>query len=240
MKQRNNWIWQDYKTLASTNDKAKELVIAMQRNCIVSSILQTDGRGRRGRNWISQEGNLFASFALKIALTDISKIALLSAVAVFKTIEHFVKNQSIKIKWPNDVLVNDAKISGILFEKADDNFWVMGIGINVVSSPENSSTDYKTTSINSYRTSINRFDVLYHFVKVFDELLNTYCQKGFAHIKQTWLDNAYCLGNCISIKQEKNVLTGVFETIDDNGALLLKTEDGIKTILVGDLFINKG
>ena len=78
------------------------------------------------------------------------------------------------------------------------------------------------------------------FIEVFDELLEEYYNFGFDNIKQTWLDNAYNLGNCVTIKQEKNVLQGIFLTIDDNGALLLKTDGKIKTILAGDLFVDKG
>ncbi|MBQ2810714.1 MAG: hypothetical protein IJF12_00925, partial [Alphaproteobacteria bacterium] len=128
----------------------------------------------------------------------------------------------------------------ILFEKANDDFWVMGVGINVLKSPQDDLTDYKTISLNQLGANTQREEVLRLFIEVFDELLEEYYNLGFDNIKQTWLDNAYNLGNCVTIKQEKNVLQGIFLTIDDNGALLLKTDGKIKTILAGDLFVDKG
>ena len=240
MKKIRNWFWQDFDKITSTNDVAKLLIDEVKQNCIVSAVLQTNGRGRRGKNWISQKGNLFVSIAFKAKQADLSKLVILSAVAVYKTIKHFACNCAIKIKWPNDILVNNAKISGILFEKANDDFWVMGLGLNVVKSPQDDLTDYKTISLNQLGANTHREEVLRLFVEVFDELLEEYYNLGFDNIKQTWLDNAYNLGNCVTIKQEKNVLQGVFIAIDDNGALLLKTDGKIKTILAGDLFVDKG
>ena len=237
MKQINNWIWQDYDSIKSTNDEVKSLVHRLKRNCIVSAIIQTEGRGRRGKSWISQQGNLFASFAFKAKTEDLNKLVILSAVAVYETVKYFVKNANIKIKWPNDVLVNGAKISGILFEKADDDFWVMGVGINVLKSPSDNLTEYQTICLNQLGIKTNREEVLKIFVKVFDELIAKFYRFGFENIKQTWLDNAYNLGNCVKIKQEKNIFQGVFVNIDNNGALLLNTGNEIKTILAGDLFV---
>ena len=240
MKKIRNWLWQDFDKITSTNDVAKLLADEVKQNCIVSAVLQTNGRGRRGKNWISRKGNLFASIAFNAKTEDLSKLVILSAVAVYKTIRHFSRDGDIKIKWPNDILVNNAKISGILFEKANDDFWVMGVGINVLKSPQDDLTDYKTISLNQLGANTQREEVLRLFIEVFDELLEEYYNLGFDNIKQTWLDNAYNLGNCVTIKQEKNVLQGIFLTIDDNGALLLKTDGKIKTILAGDLFVDKG
>ncbi len=236
MKKINNWAWQDFDILASTNDEAMSLVTKLNKNCIVSAKMQTKGRGRRAHSWISQEGNLFVSFAFRIELTDLSQIVILSAVAIFKTISHFIKNSDIKIKWPNDILINNEKISGILFEKADNDFWVMGVGINIVSNPQIENNNYKTTSFNKLGVIIDRIRVLEYFVDVFDNLLEQYNLYGFDKIKQTWLDNAYNLGNSVIIKQANDIIEGKFLTIDDNGALILQSKNEIKKIIVGDLF----
>ena len=114
-------------------------------------------------------------------------------MAVYKTIRHFVCNCDIKIKWPNDILVNNAKISGILFEKANDDFWVMGVGINVINSPQDNLTDYKTISLNQLGANTKREEVLSLFVKVFDELLEEYYNFGFGDtfIKQGKQDELF-------------------------------------------------
>ncbi len=235
----NNWIWKDFDAVENTNDEAKKLVCSFKQNCIVSAVKQNNGRGRRGRKWLGQEGNLFASFAFEIELHDLNKMVILSAVALFNTVKHFVGGNNVKIKWPNDILVNEEKISGILFEKADENFWVMGIGINILSSPKLDKANYNATDFCKLGINANRIQMLEYFVNTFDELLSQYYNIGFEKIKKTWLDNAYNLGNFVIIKQEKQVVSGKFLTIDDNGVLILKTDNGIEKILVGDLFMNE-
>lgn len=239
MKKINDWIWQDIQSVNSTNEVAKNIIFQLKQKSIITAVEQTNGRGRRGNFWVSNKGNLFASFIFEIKALDLSKIVILSAVAVLTTIKYFIKNCKIEVKWPNDVLVNGRKISGILFEKADDDFWVMGIGINVVSSPELAQANYKATNMKDLGFCVDRLQVLKHLVNVFDELLEQYYNFGFEKIKQTWLDNAYNLGNCVVIKQEKNIIEGIFLTIDDNGALVLKNQNEVKKIIVGDLFVKE-
>ena len=235
----NNWIWKDFDVVENTNDEAKKLVCRFKQNCIVSAEKQSNGRGRRGRKWLGQEGNLFASFAFEIGLHDLNKMVILSSVALLNTVKHFAYGNNVKIKWPNDILVNEEKISGILFEKADENFWVMGIGINILSSPKLDRADYNATDFCKLGINVNRIQVLEYFVNAFDELLSQYYTMGFEKIKKTWLDNAYNLGNFVTIRQEKQFISGKFLTIDDNGVLILKTDKGIEKILVGDLFMNE-
>lgn len=239
MKQIRNWIYKDLQTVVSTNDEAKLLVLKEKQKCIVSAIEQTGGRGRRGRQWVSQDGNLFVSYAFKLKQSDLNRIVILSAVAVFKTVKHFVSGHDVKIKWPNDVLVDDKKISGMLFEKADDDFWVMGVGINVMSNPENMALVYPSTSLKSLGVSVNRIAVLEYFTDVFDNLLDTYYKNGFETVRQSWLKNAYNLGKRIIIKQENKIQEGIFWAIDDNGALILKNNDKVEKILAGDLFVKE-
>ncbi len=240
MKKINNWIWKDFDSVTSTNDEAISFVGKLGQNCIISAKTQTNGRGRRSRIWVSEEGNLYASFAFKIELNDLSKIVILSAVATYRTIKNFISNHKIQIKWPNDILVNNEKISGILFERADDNFWIMGLGINIVSNPSLNDANYRATNLKKLGVNVTRTQVLEKFVDVFDELLAQYRNFGFEKIKKTWLDNAFNLGNAVTIKQEKQIIEGTFLTIDDNGSLILKSDNKIKKIIVGDLFTNKG
>jgi len=102
---------------------------------------QTGGKGRGGKKWISNKGNLFATLILPISF-DIKKLPMISCVtslATFKCLSHFIEeNKSLKIKWPNDILFKNSKLSGILIENlisSDVNYSIIGIGINVNSSP---------------------------------------------------------------------------------------------------------
>ena len=102
---------------------------------------QTGGKGRGGKKWISNKGNLFATLILPISF-DIKKLSMIScaaSLATFKCLSHFIEeNKSLKIKWPNDILFKNSKLSGILIENlisSDANYSIIGIGINVNSSP---------------------------------------------------------------------------------------------------------
>lgn len=240
MEKVDSWIIKQINQTSSTNDEAKKLVAQIKQKCLVIASKQTMGRGRRGRSWISQEGNLFVSFAFKFKLSELGKMVILSAVTVFDVIKCFAFTQDVKIKWPNDILVEGKKISGILFEKADDDFWVMGIGINVVSSPQNIDGKYETISLKSLGIDVNVQEVFEKLVLAFDEQLILYQQFGFEEIKQTWLDNAFNLGQLVVIKQEKEDKEGVFCGIGDNGELLLKTNKKTEKIIVGDLLLKEG
>ena len=239
MEKINSWQIKRLETTSSTNDEAKKLVSEIRQNCVVVALEQTSGRGRRGRSWISQKGNLFVSFAFKVNLAELGKMVVLSAVTVFNAVKSFAKDDDVKIKWPNDVLVNGKKISGILFEKAEEDFWIMGIGINIISNPENVDGKYGTISLKSLGSNAGLEDVFNKLVLEFDEQLEQFQQFGFDKIKQTWLDNAFNLGNPITIVQENKNKDGVFCGIGDNGELLLKTTNGTEKIIVGDLLIKE-
>ncbi|MGL5086195.1 MAG: biotin--[acetyl-CoA-carboxylase] ligase, partial [Clostridium sp.] len=125
-----------FKTLASTNTSAKELALKdFPHGTLVVSEVQTSGKGRLGREWTSPNGGIFASFILRPNIEPIyaSKITLIAAAAEAITLEAF--NISPKIKWPNDLLVNNKKLSGILTEMSCDmdriNYVILGFGINV-------------------------------------------------------------------------------------------------------------
>ena len=127
----------------STNIEAHRLI--KQRKILsplwIVAEEQTGGKGRGGKKWISNKGNLFATLILPISF-DIKKLPMISCVtslATFKCLSHFIEeNKSLKIKWPNDILFKNSKLSGILVENlisSDANYSIIGIGINVNSSP---------------------------------------------------------------------------------------------------------
>ena len=112
---------------------------------------QTKGKGTHGNKWISKKGNLFSSifFPLKKNYPQFNEFTIINSVIVYEVIKKFCKKNKVTIKWPNDVFVNGKKISGILQELITFNnnkFLIIGIGINVVSSPK-IINNYKTTNI---------------------------------------------------------------------------------------------
>ena len=236
MEKKENWYYEDLPSVLSTNDAVVVMLEKVKAPCIVSAKVQTNGRGRLGRKWEGYDGNLFVSFAYEILTKNIGHYAIMSALAVLQTIRFFAPDISVLIKWPNDVLVNEKKISGILFEKGPENYWIMGIGINVAKTPQIKNLLYEATSFHDLNIEINRLDVLEKLIGEFDKLKTLYEVKGFNEIKCLWLDNCYGRDKKVSIIQNGNETTGVLRDLDDKGNLILKTQQGFKTICAGDLF----
>lgn len=159
----------------STNEFCINLIKNnISTNGIVSAEIQTNGRGRYGNKWISKKGNIFLSFYKKIKLQrDIIKYQY----KVLKIVQNFLikkglKEQNIQIKDPNDILINNKKICGILVESYKNNkslFVIAGIGLNLVSSPN--LKKYKTTFLNKYlKKKVNKLDFLEFIKKNFNKL----------------------------------------------------------------------
>ena len=141
-----------FESVTSTNDIAINLIKEEKKEigCIYADT-QTKGRGTRGKEWISTQGNLFGSifFPLKKNYPPFNEFSIINPVIISSVIEHFCERKNISFKWPNDVFVNGKKICGILQELITSNskkFLVIGIGVNIVSNP-NINTKYQTTNI---------------------------------------------------------------------------------------------
>ena len=220
-----SWEWYDANIVSSTNDEIKKLFLK-EKNIVLSAIEQTNGRGRRGRDWKGETGNLYFSYSLEINLKELSQIVCIVGLSLAKTILSYAKNLDIKIKWPNDVFVENRKISGILIENAKDNLWIIGIGVNIVSSPKLSNSIYEATSLKENNINITREEFLKQYLKTFHQDYSSYKQNGFDSVKQEWLKMALNYQKEITIKTEKEIKTGIFLNLDDNGYLILKTNNG--------------
>ncbi|WP_440696265.1 biotin--[acetyl-CoA-carboxylase] ligase [Candidatus Pelagibacter sp. HIMB109] len=159
----------------STNEFCINLIKNnISTNGIVSAEIQTNGRGRYGNKWVSKKGNIFLSFYKKIRLQrDIIKYQY----KVLKIVKNFLikkglKEQNIQIKDPNDILINNKKVCGILVESYKNNkslFVIAGIGLNLASSPN--LKKYKTTFLNKYlKKKVNKLDFLEFIKKNFNKL----------------------------------------------------------------------
>ena len=141
-----------FKSVKSTNDIALMLIKRYNiKPSIISSERQTKGRGTMGKKWISKRGNLFVSifFHLEKDYPPFNEFSVINPVILSYVIKNFCKSKDISFKWPNDIFLNGRKICGILQElitlKKKD-FLIIGIGLNVVSSPS-ISKNYKATNI---------------------------------------------------------------------------------------------
>lgn len=141
-----------FEKVTSTNDMAIELIKNKKEEigCIYAET-QTKGRGKYGKKWISERGNLFFSifFPLKKNYPTFNEFSIINPVIIYDIIKHFCSEQEINLKFPNDVFMNKKKISGVLQEHLifnNKNFLIIGIGINIISNPLINES-YQTTNI---------------------------------------------------------------------------------------------
>ena len=159
-----------YKKVSSTNDIAMQKIRQGYKSGVIISDKQTRGRGQHGKKWISNKGNLFLSiFFIINKKIKISKLVFSNLRIIKKILSKYIKSK-IKIKRPNDITVNKKKICGILNETLfynDLKFLVIGIGINIVSSPN--IRDYPTTNLNEVTNRrVSKTKLLNKIIKAFD------------------------------------------------------------------------
>ena len=131
-----DWNYISLGQIKSTNDEARQYCIEPNQKTIVRAESQTAGRGRRGRKWASGKGNLYFSMAFEFDLKNVGNLVMISSLSLAQVIEEYNPNARPSLKWPNDVLINNCKLSGILIEKGEGNYVIMGIGINVATTPK--------------------------------------------------------------------------------------------------------
>ena len=203
--------------IVSTQDYAHDLIAKgeVSNKTIIKALAQSAGRGRYRRNWVSHHGNLYVSFVYKIAERD-PKLSYAVGVAVAETLISF--GLVPQIKWPNDVLIDGKKISGILIEYSQ-NFVIIGIGINVKTCP--TVKEYKTTKINNYNKNTDINDVLSVLMKKMDKWRNA----NFIIVRERWMDLAAALNKIIQYHGKPAELIG----LNEDGALVLR--DGSRYVL---------
>ena len=230
------WSWFEADGIGSTNDALKSWP-PDKMPAILSAIRQTGGKGRRGRKWQSIDGNLYFTYSQEIASNELSRFVCLIGLSLAKTVLALSPHADIKIKWPNDVFLNHKKLSGILLENIRDDLWAVGIGVNIKKAPELHDMPYLATSLAESGIMIERTAFLKQYFKQYREDFAYYQSNGFNQLKIEWLELALHLHQKITIKNDENMKQGVFLTLDDNGYLILKTEDKEERIVAGDLFL---
>ncbi|QJT94314.1 biotin--[acetyl-CoA-carboxylase] ligase [Wolbachia endosymbiont of Diaphorina citri] len=227
-----------YKEVSSTNTEALDLINkGISNETVIIADKQTEGRGRTRKSWVSPEGNLYASLVIN-QVTDIGKLTELTfvtAVAVGNILLSFIADSNVQYKWPNDVLIDDKKISGILLERKSNSHWlVIGIGINVNHAPLPG-----TTCISNYGESVSNMDLLKELIINFNKLRKQWLFDGFYAIREMWLKKAFKMNEQISVKLADKLYEGIFADIDNSGKLVLQQKDGSLIYFdAGELFID--
>ncbi len=231
-------------SIDSTNEEAlRRAEAGAAHGTVVWSRTQSGGRGRSGRVWSSPAGNAYVSLLLR-PLTPAAVTAQLSfavAVAVAETFERLLPpGTPVACKWPNDVLVAERKCVGILLQSrlATDGgiaVLVAGIGTNVANAP--AGTDWAAICLAEAGAAAEVEAVVEAEVAAVDRWYRIWKQQGFAPIREAWLSRAYAQGRRIRARTGEREVHGVFETLDDGGALVLAGDDGKRHVITaGEVF----
>ena len=211
---------------------------------------QTDAYGRKGRYWENPKGNFSATLAMKLnePLASLALRSFVAALALFDTLTQVTQRAELfSLKWPNDILMDFKKVSGILLESSNSRketkFLKIGIGVNLVSLPKTLTESYKQIaepiSLEDFCFKIGPEDFLVYLASNFAYWETQLEKFGFQRVRRVWLDRAYGVGEMILARTFSEEHKGIFDTIDESGNLVLKLKNGIRVIHAGDIYFEE-
>ncbi|MCL2155280.1 MAG: biotin--[acetyl-CoA-carboxylase] ligase [Leptospirales bacterium] len=229
----------------STNIQAFNLALSgVEEGSIIIAESQTSGKGRLGRNWVSPSGkNLYLSIILrpKILTLHAPRLTLVTAVALSETLDDF-KIFDHRIKWPNDILLNGRKLSGILTEMKGDcdtiDFIIIGVGVNLNSSSNDYHDDIRDSIISLKEftnTEINRIEFLQSLLVNFERNYFDFIQRGFDEILSKWIKKSSIINQKIKVTEHENIFTGIVIEVTSDGNLIVQAGTEIHTVNSGDI-----
>lgn len=240
-----------YTEVESTQDIAKAWANeGAPHGAVVVSERQTKGRGRLSRNWSSPSGKgLWLSVILRpgCPLSVAHQLPLVSAVAVARSLEHF--GFGPRLKWPNDVMIVDRKVAGMLIEGQGEldrlKYAVLGIGINVLQTADDFPEALRTRAISlkmAHEESGERFytlptrpQLLMVLLERLEEEISRWENESFAMLQDDWLKRAWRLHELIELSSGRERVRGRFIGIDAHGYALLQTEEELLTLTSGEI-----
>jgi BirA family transcriptional regulator, biotin operon repressor / biotin---[acetyl-CoA-carboxylase] ligase len=235
-----------YPTIDSTNKQARILATeGYPEGTVVVADMQTDGRGRRGRSWYSPAGQgIYMSLILRprLPLKEISRISLMIAVAIAETLEAEL-NLPARIKWPNDILIHNKKIAGILSEAVTDmdgiEYIVIGIGLNINNPADDFPDDFRThpTSVLAEKQRpVSRVKLLQGLLVRLEDHYSKLQRGEFADTLAIGKSLSMVIGQEVRLETSNGLVVGQAVDIDDNGFLLVYDESGVRhTVMSGEI-----
>lgn len=234
--------------VGSTNSECLARVRAGDSGLLwITARRQTAGRGRRGRAWTSEPGNLYASLLLidPAPPERLASLPLAVAVAVHATVKAVLPpgSEALEVKWPNDILIGRRKTCGILLEGESlpdgRRAVVIGIGINIRHMPD--SAPYGVTRLVDHGAGISPEEIFAHLYREMASILEAWDEGGgITIICERWRQIACGIGEKITVNLSDRSLVGTFAGIDDKGFLMLDTgAGGVLPIAAGDVFFER-
>ena len=235
-----------YDSVDSTNEEVKRLARdGAPEGIVVWAKEQSSGIGRRGRKWVSSVGNLYCSILLRPAClaNKAMQLSFVTSLCIAEEVDYVLpKSAIVNCKWPNDVLVEQRKISGILLEsqtepQGDIDWLIIGIGLNIKSFPEN--VEFPATSLihEGAKKDISAEIMLESFSHQFLTSYIRWKKLGFEPVRRAWLCRAAWLGEKITVRLEREILKGEFKDLDKDGTLIILHNGDERRIAAGDVFV---
>lgn len=234
------------KTVDSTNAEAMRRAQAGEHGPLwILADAQTAGRGRSGRSWSSEAGNLYASLLVTLAAPQPKayQLALVAGVAVYDAVRLALDPPppGLLLKWPNDILIDGSKVGGILIESSATPARlsaVIGIGLNVASCP--TLPERTATCLTAHGYPQEPDALLREVGHAMDGWLDRWDEgRGFPLVREAWLMRAHPLGERLSITAGPERVAGIFRGLDPEGALLLETGGDIRPFTFGDVTLQR-
>jgi BirA family biotin operon repressor/biotin-[acetyl-CoA-carboxylase] ligase len=227
----------------STNAEARRRAEAGERGPTwIMAARQTAGRGRRGRAWESGAGNLAATY---LALSpkppaEAAQISFVAALTTADLVDAYVAPKLVRLKWPNDVLIEGRKAAGILVESGQNPsgaLWVaVGVGVNLASLPKAAERPAAMLAEHMQGPPPRPLEALNVLAAAFERWRDLWERLGFPPIAEAWTERAHGLGQVCSARLPHETLSGIAEGLDPDGALRLRTSGGIVRVTAGDVF----
>jgi len=238
-----------YSRVSSTQEAARELATeGVKEGTVVIAEIQTRGKGRRGREWRSPAGGVYLSVILRPQINPARAplLTLLAGVAMAKVLRRLYDLKA-ELKWPNDVMVNDRKICGILTEMAAEtesvNHCIVGIGINANVELTHFPPEFRasTTSLKEeLGAGVSRVEFVRGLLGEIEQLYIVFKERGPAPILEEWKTLTNTLGALVQVIGQTEVVDGRAVDVDQDGALIIRLAGGsLKRIIAGDLSLRK-
>ena len=231
-------------TVDSTMAEAARRAPQIDRPTWIMAKTQTAARGRRGRTWVVPAGNLNATLIFRPEATamEAAKRSFLAANALFQALSIYVPAEKLALKWPNDVLLSGGKVAGILLESSGQGPFVdwlsIGIGVNLRHRPEGvKDASFAPTSLSDAGAdNVDPLEFLGTLADAYATQEAKLLRLGFDRTREDFMHKAARLGEVITARTGREDVTGIFDSIDHDGNLVLITGTGPRAISAADVF----
>lgn len=229
----------------STNLEGRRLAAGMEVPTWILADSQTGGRGRGGRKWVSPQGNLHATLVMPLEgpVRDAPLRSMIASVALRDALDGFLDGRDrLRVKWPNDVLLDGGKVAGILLEtfgQGDGSRILIGVGVNLLSAPElperSDRAPRPVSILEATGRLIGPVAFLERLARAYDRREMQFRASGFEPIRNDWLRWAWRLGREATFSMERESVQGIFETVDTDGCAVVLAGGRRQRIAAADM-----